>query len=89
MIRTPLILTETTLTATRLEIPRDIIVDDYATKKHLRVERWFATRPRFHLHFTPTYVSRLNQAEIWFDSNKPFAGEPFSSMNGLVEQIDH
>ena len=32
-----------------------IIVDNYATHKHLRVRRWFATRPRFHVHFTPTY----------------------------------
>jgi len=40
-----------------------IIVDNYATHKHRRVRRWFATRPRFHVHFTPTYASWLNQVE--------------------------
>ena len=41
-----------------------IIVDNYATHKHLRVRGWFATRPRFHVHLTPTYASWLNQVEI-------------------------
>ena len=44
-----------------------IIVDNYATHKHRRVRRWLATRPRFHVHFTPTYASWLNQVEIWFN----------------------
>jgi putative transposase len=39
-------------------VPQDLevhsIVDNYATHKHLRVKRWFATRPRFPVHFTPT-----------------------------------
>jgi putative transposase len=30
-----------------------IIVDNYATHKHPRVKRWFAARPRFHVHYTP------------------------------------
>jgi putative transposase len=52
-----------------------IIVDNYATHKHLRVKRWFAARPRFHVHFTPTYASWLNQVEIGSTAlrNKPFA----------------
>jgi hypothetical protein len=37
-----------------------VIVDNYATHKHPRVKRWFAARPRFHVHFTPTYASWLN-----------------------------
>ena len=44
-----------------------IIVDNYATHKHPRVKRWLAARPRFHVHFTPTYASWLNQVEIWFN----------------------
>jgi len=44
-----------------------IIVDNYATHKHQRVRRWFAAQPRFHVHFTPTYASWLNQVEIWFN----------------------
>jgi hypothetical protein len=27
---------------------------------------WLACHPRFHLHFTPTYSSWLNQVERWF-----------------------
>ena len=28
--------------------------------------RWFAKRPRFHIHFTPTSASWLNLVERWF-----------------------
>ena len=28
--------------------------------------QWLAAHPRFHLHFTPTYASWLNQVERWF-----------------------
>jgi transposase len=28
--------------------------------------RWFVKRPRFHVHFTPTYGSWLNLVERWF-----------------------
>jgi putative transposase len=43
-----------------------LIVDNYATHKHPKVRAWLARRPRFHLHFTPTYSSWLNQVERWF-----------------------
>ena len=43
-----------------------LIVDNYATHKHPRVLRWLAMHPRFHVHYTPTYASWLNQVEIWF-----------------------
>jgi DNA-binding NarL/FixJ family response regulator len=33
------------------------------------VKRWLATRPRFHVHFTPTYASWLNQVEILPEMN--------------------
>jgi len=68
-----------------------IIVDNYATHKHLRVRRWFATRPRFHVHFTPTYASWLNQVEIWFNriTQRALRRGTFSSVKELVEKIDH
>ena len=68
-----------------------IIVDNYATHKHLRVRRWFATRPRFHVHFTPTYASWLNQVEIWFNriTQQAIRRGTFSSVKDLVEKIDH
>src|ERR1019366_7605828 len=50
-----------------VELDVHVIVDNYATHKHPRVKRWFAARPRFHVHFTPTYASWLNQVEIWFN----------------------
>lgn len=68
-----------------------IIVDNYATHKHLRVRRWFATRPRFHVHFTPTYASWLNQVEIWFNriTQQAIRRGTFGSVKELVAKIDH
>lgn len=51
-------------------VPADLevhlILDNYATHKTPAVHRWLAKRPRFHLHFTPTHASWLNQVERWF-----------------------
>jgi putative transposase len=68
-----------------------IIVDNYATHKHPRVKRWFAARPRFHVHFTPTYASWLNQVEIWFNriTQQAIRRGTFRSVKDLVEKIDH
>ncbi len=43
-----------------------IIMDNYGTHKTPRIRAWFAQRPRFHVHFTPTYGSWLNLVERWF-----------------------
>jgi transposase len=43
-----------------------LVADNYATHKHPKVEAWLARRPRYHLHYTPTYASWLNQVERWF-----------------------
>ena len=43
-----------------------IIMDNYGTHKTPRIRAWFAKRPRFHVHFTPTYGSWLNLIERWF-----------------------
>jgi len=65
-----------------------IIVDNYATHKHPRVKRWFAARPRFHAHFTPTYASWLNQLEIWFNgiTQQAIRCGTFRSVKELVEK---
>jgi DDE superfamily endonuclease len=39
------------------------VMDNYGTHKMPKVKRWFARRLRYHLHFTPTSASRLNQVE--------------------------
>jgi transposase len=44
----------------------DLIVDNYATHKHPKVQRWLARHPRFQVHFTPTSSSWLNVVERFF-----------------------
>jgi len=48
------------------EVDVHLICDNYTTHKHLTIQRWLAAHPRFHMHFTPTYSSWLNQVERWF-----------------------
>ena len=43
-----------------------LIVDNYATHKHPKVQRWLVRHPRFHIHFTPTSSSWLNMVERFF-----------------------
>jgi transposase len=48
------------------ELDVHLICDNYATHKTRAVAKWLAAHPRFHMHFTPTYSSWLNQVERWF-----------------------
>ena len=41
-------------------------MDNYSTHKTALIRNWFAKRPRFHVHFTPTYGSWLSLVERWF-----------------------
>jgi transposase len=43
-----------------------LIMDNYGTHKTALIRNWLAKRPRFHVHFTPTYGSWLNVVERWF-----------------------
>jgi len=43
-----------------------LIVDNYATHKHAKVQLWLQRHPRFHVHFTPTSASWLNMIERFF-----------------------
>jgi transposase len=43
-----------------------LVADNYATHKHPTVKAWLAKHPRFHMHFTPTSASWLNQVERFF-----------------------
>ncbi len=43
-----------------------LVLDNYATHKTPKVAAWFKRRPRYHLHFTPSSGSWLNQVERWF-----------------------
>jgi putative transposase len=68
-----------------------LIVDNYATHKHAKVRLWLATRPRFHIHYTPTYSSWLNQVERWFGliTQRAIRRGSFRSVRDLVTRINH
>ena len=75
-------------------VPADLdihlIADNYGTHKHPKVRQWLARRPRFHLHFTPTYASWLNQVEIWFNiiTRKAIRRGSFRKVKELIERIE-
>ena len=48
------------------ELEVHLVLDNYGTHKTAMIHNWLARRPRFHLHFTPTSASWLNQVERWF-----------------------
>lgn len=52
------------------ETPADLdlhlIVDNYSTHKHPKVQSWLKRHKRFHIHFIPTSSSWLNVIERWF-----------------------
>ena len=43
-----------------------LVCDNYGTHKTPTITAWLAKHPRFHLHFTPTGSSWINQVERWF-----------------------
>src|SRR5580704_3637796 len=43
-----------------------LVLDNYGTHQHREVKKWLSARPRYHVHFTPTSSSWLNQIERWF-----------------------
>jgi transposase len=43
-----------------------IVMDNYATHKTLKIKAWLAHRLHYHVHFTPTSASWINQVERWF-----------------------
>ena len=71
------------------ELDIHLVLDNYATHKHAKVKRWLAARPRFHLHFTPTSASWLNQVERWFGllSQRAIKRGSFRSVADLVNKI--
>jgi transposase len=43
-----------------------LVCDNYATHSTAEIRTWLARHPRFHVHFTPTGSSWMNQVERWF-----------------------
>ncbi len=66
-----------------------LILDNYGTHKTPLIKRWFAKRPRYHLHFTPTSASWLNLVERWFAeiTRKQIKRGVHRSTRALVEAI--
>ena len=66
-----------------------VILDNYSTHKHANVQQWLDKHPRFHLHFTPTSSSWLNQVERWFRelTDKALRRGAFGSVPDLISAI--
>ena len=66
-----------------------LIVDNYATHKHARVNGWLAKRPQYHVHSTPTYATWINQVERWFGiiTGRAIRRGSFTSVKELVSRI--
>jgi transposase len=43
-----------------------LVCDNYATHNTAEIRTWLGKHPRFHVHFTPTGSSWINQVERWF-----------------------
>jgi transposase len=71
------------------ELDVHIIMDNYGTHKTPLIRKWFAKRPRFQVHFTPTYGSWINLVERWFAelTNKRIRRGVFRSVKELEAAI--
>lgn len=76
------------------ETPKDLdihlIVDNYTTHKHAKVQEWLGKHPRFHVHFTPTSSSWLNLVERFFGelTEDVVRYGSFVSVNELINDIE-
>ena len=71
------------------ELEVHLIADNYGTHKTALIRKWFAKRPRFHVHFTATYGSWINLVERWFAelTNKRIRRGAFRSVKELESAI--
>ena len=67
-----------------------LIVDNYGTHTHPRVQSWLSRHQRFHLHFTPTSTSWLNMVERWFRelTQKQIRRGSFHNVPELIRVIE-
>ena len=49
-----------------LDLDVHLVMDNFSTHKTPAIRRWLARHPRWHVHFTPTSASWLNQVERFF-----------------------
>jgi transposase len=74
---------------TPADLDLHLIVDNYSTHKHPRVQSWLKRHPRFHMHFIPTSSSWLNLVERWFRdlTDKRIRRDSFHSVKQLEKAI--
>ncbi len=74
---------------TPAELDLHLIIDNYRTHKHPRVQAWLRRHPRFHLHFIPTSSSWLNLVERWFReiTDKRLRRGSFENVPALIKAI--
>ena len=74
---------------TPAELDLHLIVDNYATHKHPKVQSWLKRHRRFHVHFIPTSSSWLNLVERWFReiTDKRLRRGTFRSVEQLIDAI--
>lgn len=81
------------LDAIEAQVPNNLdvhlIPDNYGTHKTALIRKWLLKRPRFHVHYTPTYGSWLNLVERWFAelTNKRIRRGVFRSVRELESAI--
>jgi transposase len=75
------------------QTPKDkalhLIMDNYATHKHPKVQQWLTRHPRIHMHCTPTSCSWLNPREHFFGelTSKRRRRGVFQSVPTLIQAI--
>src|SRR5271154_2787282 len=69
--------------------PLHLVMDNYGTHKHPKVQAWLKGHPRFLPHFVPTSSSWLNLVERWFGelTSKRVRRGSFSSVEDLQTAI--
>jgi transposase len=74
---------------TPADLDLHLIVDNYATHKHPKVQAWLKRHPRFYFHFVPTSSSWLNLVERWFRdlTDKQIRRGVFHSVDDLIAAI--
>lgn len=72
------------------ELKLHLVLDNYGTHKHPKVQAWLKRHPRFILHFIPTSSSWLNQVERWFGelTRKAVRRGAFVSVSELQKAIE-
>jgi len=71
------------------EVKLHLVMDNYGTHSHPRVQSWLKKHPRFVAHFIPTSSSWLNLVERWFGelTGKRIRRGVFVSVQDLIDAI--